>query len=266
MTGFFGYGQVDPISAWKKGEDQLQEFMTLQSPLLLSRLLLSGLGTEVSVEYQNRIPQKGSLLVVSNHRSYMDAPLLMTALNQSIRFACHHYMGQVPVLRDIVQALGCFPLEERQQRQHDFFAQASRLLQQGENVGIFPEGGQPMVQLTQPDQMTRFHRGFAHLALRTSLPDLMVLPVAIAARTETSYPAFPVHLLGLFDPSEALFEHGGWHPVVTYHQVKILIGRPQPISMVDRQQYQGKQARKLATELTQYCHTEIDQLLKQGFA
>lgn len=264
-------------------------------------MLLSSLGTQVSLTYAERIPQDSGLIVVSNHRSFMDAPLLMTVLSQPIRFACHHYMGQVPVLREIVTALGCVPLDSASQKQH-FLRQASLLIQSRQTVGIFPEGTQPMVQQTEPNQVGEFQRGFAHLALRTdtfALPDLSnrpepdglkrsplqdlpgspmqdstvsprrnlaVLPVAIAAREESVYPAIPLPLLGLFDPSEPLFRQLGWHPLVFYHQVRVLVGRPYWITPAQRQQYRGKQGKTVVNDLTQYCQTEIAHLLDQGCA
>jgi len=280
--------------------------MVPQTPLLLSHLLLSSLGTQVSLNYAERIPQDGSLIVVSNHRSFMDAPLLMTVLSQPIRFACHHYMGQVPVLREIVTALGCVPLDSASQKQH-FLRQASQLLQARQTVGIFPEGTQPMVQQTAPNQVGAFQRGFAHLALRTdksAQPDrpeadgltrsprqnvavspmqdvavsprqdvavsprrnVAILPVAIAAREESVCPAIPLPLLGLFDPSEPLFQQLGWHPLVLYHQVRVLVGRPYWVTPSQRQMYRGKQGKTVVNELTQYCQTEIAHLLDQGCA
>jgi len=288
--------------------------MVPQTPLLLSHLLLSSLGTQVSLNYAERIPQEGSLIVVSNHRSFMDAPLLMTVLSQPIRFACHHYMGQVPVLREIVTALGCVPLDSASQKQQ-FLRQASQLLQSRQTVGIFPEGAQPMVQQTAPNQMGAFQRGFAHLALRTdksaqldrpeadgltrsprqnvAVPptqdvavsptqdvavsprhnmavspprNVAILPVAIAAREESVCPAIPLPLLGLFDPSEPLFQQLGWHPLVLYHQVRVLVGRPYWVTPSQRQRYRGKQGKIVVNELTQYCQTEIAHLLDQGCA
>ena len=256
--------------------------MVPQTPLLLSHLLLSSLGTQVSLNYAERIPQDGSLIVVSNHRSFMDAPLLMTVLSQPIRFACHHYMGQVPVLREIVTALGCVPLDSASQKQH-FLRQASQLLQSRQTVGIFPEGAQPMVQQTAPNQVGAFQRGFAHLALRTDKSaqldrpeadgltrsprqNVAILPVAIAAREESVCPAIPLPLLGLFDPSEPLFQQLGWHPLVLYHQVRVLVGRPYWVTPSQRQMYRGKQGKTVVNELTQYCQTEIAHLLDQGCA
>jgi 1-acyl-sn-glycerol-3-phosphate acyltransferase len=204
------------------------------------------------------------VLLVSNHRSFLDAPLLMAALNRPIRFACHHYMGQVPVMRDIVEKMGCFPLDLPEHRQQAFFNQAVQLLQSQQVVGLFPEGAEPMVKQTLPKQVGVFQRGFAHLALRAPVQDLVVLPVAIVSDAEATNAAVPLRLLSFFDPSEPLFSQEGWHPMVIYQRVNLLVGRPQWISPSQRQHYQGKQAKALVTELTQQCRTEIDDLLRQG--
>jgi 1-acyl-sn-glycerol-3-phosphate acyltransferase len=213
------------------------------------------------VHYQDRIPRKGAVVMVSNHRSFMDAPLLMAAIDRPIRFACHHYMGQVPLMRDIVTRLGCFPLDTPNQRRQSFFHQASQLLGTGQAVGVFPEGAEPMVKLTPPDQMGAFQRGFAHLALRAPVQDLAILPVAIAAHEENNHFAFPLRLLGLFDPSEPLFDQSGWHPMVIYRHVTVLIGRPIWLTPAQQQSYHGKRARTMVNDLTAHCQTEIAGLL-----
>lgn len=238
--------------------------MSSDYPLQFSRLLLAALGTRLHVQHENRIPHNGPVLIVSNHRSFLDAPVLMSALHRPIRFACHHYMGQVPVMREIVEKLGCFPLGSPEQRQQDFFEQAVQLLHTQQVVGVFPEGAEPMVKPTQPQELGAFQRGFAHLALRAPVPDLVVLPVAIASYAELSNAVFPLRLLSLFDPSEPLFSQDGWHPMVLYQRVNILVGRPYWIRPQHREHYQGKQARSLVVELTQRCRTEIDDLLHQG--
>jgi 1-acyl-sn-glycerol-3-phosphate acyltransferase len=239
--------------------------MNRNSPLEISRSILASLSTQMFRYYEDRIPQDASVLVVSNHRSFMDALVLMAAVSSPIRFACHHYMGQVPIMREIVTGqLGCFPLAATQSRQQSFFVQSQQLLQSRQMVGVFPEGANPMVKLTQPHQVGKFQRGFAHLALRVDVSDLTILPVAIASLEEVNTPGFPLQLLSLFDPSEPLFHQPGWHPLVIYHRVAVLIGRPYWISPQHQQQYQGKQAKSLVTELTEYCNSEIATLLHQG--
>jgi 1-acyl-sn-glycerol-3-phosphate acyltransferase len=238
--------------------------MSARSPLLLSQQLLGVLGTRSFVHHPDRIPNNSAVVVVSNHRSFMDAPLLMSALNRPIRFACHHYMGQVPLLREFVLRLGCFPLDAPEQRQQSFFHQAVQLLQTQQAVGIFPEGTEPMVHLTSPRQLGEFHRGFAHLALRAPVQDLAVLPVAIVSQQETTNFPVPLKLLSLFDPSEPLFDQAGWHPMVMYQRVDLLAGKPFWITSAQRQSYQGKQAKSIVTDLISYCQNEIKDLLQYG--
>jgi 1-acyl-sn-glycerol-3-phosphate acyltransferase len=239
--------------------------MSLNSPLDISRLLLATFSTRMFRYYEDRIPGDASLLIVSNHRSFMDAMILMAALSNPIRFACHHYMGQVPILREIVTGqLGCFPLEAVENRQQSFFAQSQMLLKSKQMVGVFPEGAEPMVQSTQASVVGEFQRGFAHLALRSGVPDLAILPVAIASLEEVNTTGFPLKLLSLFDPSEPLFNQYGWHPLVIYQRVAVLIGRPYWVANHHQRQYHGKQAKNVVTELTEHCHSEIATLLQQG--
>ncbi len=239
--------------------------MSVNSPLVVSRWLLAALSMKMFRYYEDRIPQDASVLVVSNHRSFMDAAILMTALSRPIRFACHHYMGQVPIMREIVTGqLGCFPLAATQHRQQSFFQQSQRLLQSRQVVGVFPEGTEPMVKFTKHWEIGEFHRGFAHLALRASVADLAVLPIAIASLEETNTSAIPLKLFSLFDPTEPLFDQAGWHPLVTYHRVAVLVGRPYWIKPQHQEKYQGKQAKTVVAELTNYCQEEIANLLKSG--
>lgn len=230
-----------------------------------ARWLLTAMGTRMFLHYGDRIPRHSAVLVVSNHRSFLDPVVLTAALGHPIRFACHHYMGQVPLLREIVTMFGAFPLEDPVHRSGQFLHQASQLLQHREMVGVFPEGAQPMVSITPADQVGSFHRGFAHLALRVPLTELVVLPVAIAAYQEKCVQSgVPLRVLSWFDPSEPLFNQSGWHPAVMYQRANVLIGRPYWITPKLQQQYHGKQAKQVVADLTAYCHSEIAELLQTG--
>jgi len=239
--------------------------MESNHPLTLSQALLTTLGIHWSLHFCDRIPTTSSVLVVSNHRSILDAPLLMAGLNRPVRFACHPYMAQVPLMRELVTTMGGFPLATAGQRPTTFLHQAYHFLQHRQTVGIFPEGALPMVQTTQPWQPTSFQRGFAHLAFRAPVDPLIILPVAIAATDEINQAAFPLKLLSWFDPSEPLFDQPGWHPFVLYRRVSLLIGYPIPITNSQRRQYRGRQASTMASDLSNHCRTSIVELLQQGW-
>lgn len=194
----------------------------------------------------------------------MDAMLLMAAMERDVCFACHRYMGQVPVMNTLVRQLGCFPLEAPDHRQQDFFTQASLRLKDQQAVGIFPEGAQPMLQLPERREMKEFHRGFAHLALRSPVERLGILPVAIAPHREVMHPLFPLRMLSWFDSSEPLFNQTGWHPLVVYQDVSILFGEPIWITPAHVAAYHGRKARTVVTDLTEQCRSEIGALLRRG--
>ena len=234
------------------------------TPRFLSQSLISAVNLKLTQSYGDRIPHDLPTIVISNHRSFLDAPILINTIPNPLRIACHHYMGETPGVREFVKSLGCFPLSAAANRQRDFFTQADRLLTSRQWVGLFPEGTKPMIEPTEPHQINQFHRGFAHLAWKSSVPNLAVLPVAIASRSETNYPSIPIRWLQNFDRDEPFFARQGLHPMLVYHRVHVSIGRPYLISATQKQAYKGRQAKILATELTTYCQDRITELLQEG--
>lgn len=238
--------------------------MVSNRPLTLSQGLLHALGTQVFIYFANRIPQDAAVVVVSNHRSFMDPMMLMVGLERPLRTACHHYMGEVPLLREMVQSLGCFPLATQSERGATFVRQGKQFLSTNNWLAVFPEGAEPMVNLTAPSEMRRFQPGFAHLLLRANLTNLAVLPIAIASQEEEVSATVPLKLLHWFDPSETLFNQWTLHPMVIYKRANVLIGRPYWVTPQRQAQYQGKQTKKGIVEITRYCQSEIKQLLDTG--
>ena len=237
--------------------------MFFDSPLNLSHSLLNVFGTKTSIHYRERIPDIKKILIISNHRSILDAPILMTAMNRPVRFVCHYFMSRAPIMRSLVSMMGAFPLNASNQPQNKFFQQSTNFLQSSEAVGIFPEGAQPMVQVNLPNQLSPFYRGFAHLAFRVPVEELAILPIAIASTEEKRYSLAPMKLFSLFDPSEPLFDCWSLHPAIIYRHVNILFGHPIWITETERQQYRGKAGRVLARDLTQSCSHQIAELLAQ---
>lgn len=234
------------------------------TPRLIARSFISAVNLDLTKAHLDRIPRDIPTIVVSNHRSFLDAPILIETIPSTLRIACHHYMGQTPIVREIVDALGCFPLAGADRRQQRFFERANQLLTYRQWVGLFPEGTRPMIEPTAPHEIGKFHRGFAHLAWKTPVRKLVVLPVAIASLSETNYPSIPISWLKQFDRQEPFFKRGGLHPMLVYHRAHVAIGKPYFISAEQKQEYRGKQAKQLALDLTHYCQEEIAGLLREG--
>lgn len=236
---------------------------SLTSPLEVARWMLFSMGVSIRVQHAERLPDT-PFLMISNHRSFLDAPLLMAAAQRPVHFACHHYMSQVPMMREVVAALGCFPLDTPKARGRTFFKQATGFLQSHSSIGIFPEGTNPMVDVPAAGEVGAFRRGFAHLALRAPVDNLQIVPAAVLAIDERQQATIPFKVLSWFDPSEPLFNQGGLHPAVIYRKVAVAIGEPINITAAQRECYQGRGAGKTAKMLSEQCHDTVQQLLTAG--
>ena len=220
--------------------------------------VLSLLGMNVKVQNPERLPQSGPLLIVSNHRSFLDPLLLTSFLNTPINFVCHRFMGNVPLLREVLQSCGGFPLSD--DWYPDLLQHSTQLLNRGKVIGIFPEGAAPMLNSPNPIDLCPFYRGFAHVALQAAVPNLQILPVAIRSRAEMQLPVVPLSLLQSLDPLEPLFKQDGWHPAVLYQEVSIRLGEPFSIAPY-RERYHGRQAGKVVKDLTATLSHQVADLL-----
>ena len=106
--------------------------------------VLGLLGLDVRVQNRERLPQSGPTLIVCNHRSFLDPFILTSFLNTPINFVCHRYIGNVPVLREVLQSCGGFPLTN-DDWYPELLQHSTALLDRGKTIGIFPEGAAPML-------------------------------------------------------------------------------------------------------------------------
>ncbi|MBU4193655.1 MAG: 1-acyl-sn-glycerol-3-phosphate acyltransferase, partial [Actinobacteria bacterium] len=94
------------------------------------------------------------------------------------------------------------------------------LLNEGEIVGIFPEGGETIFDPGKVEKITPFKTGFARLALKARVP---VIPVAIIGSGERRLPAVPGPLV------EKVVKHPksekGYSSVI-YKRARCRIGLP----------------------------------------
>jgi 1-acyl-sn-glycerol-3-phosphate acyltransferase len=235
------------------------------SPLELAFWMLEAFRTQVRVYHRAELPRgEGCLLVVANHRSFLDAPLLLWGFQHPVHLVSHHYLAQVPLVNQLVEHLGGFHLGPSGRGRYQLFRTAAQYLHQGEHVAIFPEGAELIAQESSPSQGAAFRRGFAHLALRSGLTDLPIVPVAIVSRQEASGPIFPLPLLRMLDSSEPMFQRDGWHPLVIYQRVELHIGVPRRIRSEEIKRYRGGQAATVTAALAQEMQETAHQLTLAG--
>ena len=119
---------------------------------------------------RENIPQKDSFIVVSNHGSLLDPPLLGHALGRNISFMAKAELFKIPLLGFIIKACGAYPVK-RGIVDKNTIRTACKKLSNNNSIGIFIDGTrQKNGRVNKPKQ------GAALLAFKNQK---LLLPVAI---------------------------------------------------------------------------------------
>ena len=119
---------------------------------------------------RDNIPQKDSFIMVSNHGSLLDPPLLGHALGRNISFMAKAELFKVPFLGFIIKACGAYPVK-RGIADKNTIKTACKKLSHDNCIGIFIDGTrQKNGRVNKPKQ------GAALLAFKNQK---LLLPVAI---------------------------------------------------------------------------------------
>lgn len=116
------------------------------------------------------VPREGALVLAPNHFSQMDHFFVGVYLRRKIRFMAKSQMFGPPVLTSIYKHGGVFPVR-RGQHDEEAFKTAFTLIDQGEMLLVYAEGGRSRSQeLGEPKP------GIGRIALESGAP---IVPVAI---------------------------------------------------------------------------------------
>ncbi len=119
---------------------------------------------------RENIPQQNSFIMVSNHGSLLDPPLLGHALGRNISFMAKAELFKVPLLGSIIKACGAYPVK-RGIVDKNTIQTACKKLSNNNCIGIFIDGTrQKNGRVNKPKQ------GAALLAFKNQK---LLLPVAI---------------------------------------------------------------------------------------
>ena len=176
----------------------------------------------VRITGREHVPESGPCVLAANHVSVMDGFFLGIAVTRQVRFMAKAELHRVPIVKQILEGAGAFPVE-RGADAGRAVAAAVKLLEQGAVVGVFPEG------TSLPDEKRGYKRGAARLALATGAP---LVPVALVGTHLTLEPR--THRIRL-------------------PRVRIVIGEP---LRVERQE----PTEEAATELTARLQKAIESL------
>jgi len=121
------------------------------------------------------IPSEGPAVLVANHVSFADAVVIMGASPRPIRFVMDYRIFRIPVLSFIFRHCGAIPIasaKEDPAMMEKAFAEVATALNNGELVGIFPEGG-----ITPDGGLQAFRPGISRILAANPVP---VVPLALS--------------------------------------------------------------------------------------
>lgn len=119
----------------------------------------------------DKIPKHGPAIIIANHSSYMDGVIIQAACKRPVRFIIDHYIYNLPVVNYFMRYNRAIPILAKKESVENALDEVSRGLENGDIVGIFPEG-----QLTYTGHLGRFKPGIEWIVERDPVP---IYPVII---------------------------------------------------------------------------------------
>ncbi|HEU4371296.1 MAG TPA: lysophospholipid acyltransferase family protein [Methylomirabilota bacterium] len=116
------------------------------------------------------IPRDGGLLIIPNHQTYADPPLVTIPVRRPVYYMAWSRLFDIPLFNRLIRLLRAFPVDI-EARDSRATREALRLLKAGAALMIFPEGGR-----TPDGRVQHFKAGAFRLAVAVDVP---VLPVTI---------------------------------------------------------------------------------------
>lgn len=117
------------------------------------------------------LPKRGAVLLISNHQSYLDPPVIGLCLHRQFHPIAREGLFEAPRFAWLIRMLNAIPLREGGQADSAAMRQAIAALNAGEPVLVFPEGSR-----TENGEIGEFKRGVGLLLKRSAC---VVAPVAI---------------------------------------------------------------------------------------
>ncbi len=143
----------------------------------------------LSTSGQENIPRTEAAILVANHTSFLDPPIIAVAFKRQVSFMAKKELFRIPVLGRLLILFSSFPVS-REKADLRAFKTALKLLRKKGIVGLFPEGTRQRLGYKKLGPM---HTGAAYLALKSGVP---LIPVGISGTdkvipTGKHLPRFP---------------------------------------------------------------------------
>lgn len=143
-----------------------------------SVLVFSRIWLRLRVEHSERLPMQGPVLIVANHASYLDPPMVGITARRWVAFLAKVGLARLGPMRWWLAQVGV-TLIDRKAPSKDAMRLVADTLEAGEVVCVFPEGTR-----SRDGSVAPFRTGVEFLVRRTGAP---VLPIGI----DGTFRAFP---------------------------------------------------------------------------
>lgn len=136
------------------------------------------LGIRVEVSGLERLDRRTPCVFMSNHVSFLDAPMLVTVVDRPVRFIVKRFVFRIPVMGLGMRFAGYVPLDKEGVGEgRKRIARAADLIRtKGYSFLVYPEGTRSWEGTLLP-----FRRGGFFLALETGAP---IVPVSVRGTYE----------------------------------------------------------------------------------
>ena len=151
-----------------------------------SRAIIARAHIDLRVEGREHVPAEESFVLMSNHQSLYDVPVVYQALERRIRMVAKKELFRVPLWGRAMQRAGFISLDRanREGSRQTLLASAD-VLHTGTSIWIAPEGTR-----SKTGELGEFRKGGFHLALQSGC---RILPISIIG-TRAVLPAKSAHI------------------------------------------------------------------------
>ena len=173
----------------------------------------------VRVSGLDNIPDEGPVIIVSNHVSFVDPLILGGMIRRPVRFVMYYRIYEIPVLKFIFRTGKAIPIAGRSENEavlEAAYARMHEVLETGDVLGIFPEGG-----LTADGEIQPFKPGIER---------------ALAGHPATVVPIALCNLWGsMFSRRDPLHKR---RPYKLWAKIDMRLGQPIPAAEVTAEKLQ----------------------------
>ncbi|MEQ1788992.1 MAG: 1-acyl-sn-glycerol-3-phosphate acyltransferase [Rickettsiales bacterium] len=124
----------------------------------------------------NNIPKTGAAILISNHVSYVDGPVIDAGVyaycGRPVRYVIDEGIYNLPIIHNLMKRARAIPISSNRKSVEAAFDAISEGLKDGDLICIFPEG-----YLTFTGGLGRFRHGIESIIRRDPVP---VIPLSLS--------------------------------------------------------------------------------------